>query len=99
MIEIGKILSGTSNPSDEELDKEARFESILETLRMSESELLSCQHDTDITKTCRQIVKYLFRDPKERAKMLVSSMDAKILKSIQGTIFSSEISFIQALCF
>lgn len=54
---------------------------------MSENELLSCQHDTDITKTCRQIVKYLFRDPKERAKMLVSSMDAKILKSIQGTAF------------
>lgn len=70
-------------------DPGAKLEMIIETLRMSEGELQACQHETDITKTCRQIIKHLFRDPKERAKMLVSSMKADVLKSIQGEVFSS----------
>lgn len=53
---------------------------------MTEKQLRSCEHETDITKTCRQIIKYMYRDPRERAKMLVSTMDTNVLKCIQGNI-------------
>ena len=51
---------------------------------MSENELKSCEHDTDITKTCRQITKYIYPDVHARAKMLVSSMRAEQLQAVQG---------------
>ena len=85
-VEVGKMLSGRSNNEDgseEEGDGE-KLERIINTLNLSEKELHKLEHETDITKTCRHIIKRLYQNPRERAKMLVSSLDSKILKSIQG---------------
>jgi hypothetical protein len=83
-VEIGRILSGASieeNPDEEKGDK---LDNICTQLKMSENELKSCEHDTDITKTCRQITKYIYPDVHARAKMLVSSMRAEQLQAVQG---------------
>ncbi|CAF4002871.1 unnamed protein product, partial [Rotaria sordida] len=82
-IDVGKILSGATIVNDEEGDKGDKLEKICLTLNMSERELQSCEHETDITKTCRQIIKFVYRDPVVRSEMLVSSMTAGKLQAIQ----------------
>lgn len=83
-VDIGRILSGASNEENPDEDKGDKLESICTELKMTENELKSCQHDTDITKTCRQITKYIYPDVHARAKMLVSSMKAEQLQAVQG---------------
>ena len=58
--------------------------SITNTLHMNEEQLQSCIHSTDITKTCRQIIKYKYRHPRRRARMLISSMKKDVLKAIRS---------------
>ncbi|CAF3303572.1 unnamed protein product [Rotaria socialis] len=82
-IDVGKILSGASINNDVEEDKGEKLLSICRTLEMTEKQLLSCEHKTDITKTCRQIAKFIYPDPKERAETLVSIMSSEKLKAIQ----------------
>ncbi|CAF2953815.1 unnamed protein product [Rotaria sp. Silwood2] len=82
-IEIGRALSGVTVDEPHEEEKGDALENICLALDMNEKELKSCEHDTDITKTCRQIIKFIYPDAKERSTMLVSSMDADKLKSIQ----------------
>ncbi|CAF2107918.1 unnamed protein product [Rotaria magnacalcarata] len=82
-IEVGKVLSGATADEYDEEEKGNLLEKICGVLDMSEKELKSCEHDTDITKTCRQIIKYIYPDPKLRATMLVSSMDPEQLQAIQ----------------
>ncbi|CAF2139414.1 unnamed protein product [Rotaria magnacalcarata] len=82
-IDVGKILSGFSNVETGEEDACKKLEDITLILKMSDTALKSCERDTDITKTCRQIVKYIYRDPQIRSRMLVSTMDVDILKAIQ----------------
>ena len=84
IVEIGKILSGVSNEENLDEDKGERLENICLLLGITESELKSCEHDTDITKTCRQIIKHIYPNANERAKMLVSSMDPDRLQAVQG---------------
>ncbi|CAF1241573.1 unnamed protein product [Adineta steineri] len=82
-IEIARILSGTSNDNDDnEEEKGEKLEKICTTLDRNESELKLCEHDMNITKTCRQLIKCLYPDTKQRAKMLVSSMDVDKLQAI-----------------
>ena len=83
-MEIAKILSGASNEENPDEEKGDKLENICTQLKMSENELKSCEHDTDITKTCRQITKYIYPDIRARAKMLVSSMRVEQLQSVQG---------------
>jgi hypothetical protein len=87
-MEIGKILSGASIDENDEENKSYKLEKIRLALNFSEAGLKSCEHDTDITKTCRQIIKYIYEDPKERSMMLVSSMDNTKLQAIQLRISS-----------
>lgn len=65
------------------------MERIKSVLNMSENELKACEHGTDITKTCRSIVKHIYQDLDERAKMLVSSMKVDQLKAIQSSLHHS----------
>ena len=90
-IEIGKILAGKSNCHDDEDDEDAgeQLECIKSVLNMSENELKLCEHGTDITKTCRSIVKFIYQDSDERAKMLVSSMKGDQLQAIQSSFLHS----------
>ena len=83
-MEIGKILSGVLNEENYDDEKGDKLENICARLEISENELKSCEHDTDITKTCRQITKYIYPDVHARAKMLVSSMRAEQLQAVQG---------------
>ena len=66
---------------DEKADK---LEDICKVLNMSEDQLRSCEHGTDITKTCRQLIKYLYADPNQRARLLISTMDSEKLSAIHG---------------
>ena len=84
IIDMGKILSGSTVVDDIEEDKGDKLESICHTLNMTEKQLISCEHNTDITKTCRQIVKFIYPDPKDRAAKLVSTMTDGKLEAIQG---------------
>jgi hypothetical protein len=54
---------------------------------MNEDQLRSCKHETDITKTCRLLVKFIYPDPAIRARKLVSTMDIDKLKAIRGKHF------------
>ncbi|CAF1366137.1 unnamed protein product [Adineta ricciae] len=81
-IDVGKVLAGAFDNQDDE-DKGEKLENICAALGMNEKELKSCEHETDITKTCRQIIKFIYRDSKERARTLVSTMNTNILHSIQ----------------
>ena len=92
-VDMGRILSGKSQSSDDEMERGDLLETICTNLNMSESELKNCEHRTDITKTCRQLTKYVYRDAKKRASELVSTMNPKILQAIQGLnqIFCYEI--------
>lgn len=85
-IDVGKILSGATIVDDVEEDNGEKLESICNTLNMTEKQLLSCEHKTDITKTCRQIVKFIYPDTKERAEKLVSTMTDGKLEAIQSNI-------------
>lgn len=51
---------------------------------MNEKQLRLCEHETDITKTCRQIIKFIYPDPEDRARMLVSNMKEDELKAIRS---------------
>ena len=90
MIEIGKVLSGVSSNTDEEENAGEKFEKICAALNMTEDELRLCEHKIDITKTCRSLIKHIFPDANDRAKMLISSMDSTELKAIQGKQFTDQ---------
>ena len=93
-MEIGKILAGVAANVDETEDKEEQIESFCDALDMTEKELKKCEHEVDITKTCRSIVKHLYPDVNDRGKMLISTMDVAILHAIQGknvVVFSFDI--------
>ena len=51
---------------------------------MTEKQAISCEHDTDTTKICRQIVKFIYPDPTDRPANLVSTMTDGQLEAIQG---------------
>ena len=87
-IEIGKILSGSGKVEEEE-EKGEKLDNICSTLKMTESELKSCEHEPDVTKTCRAIVKRVFPNAADRSRMLVSLMDTNQLKAVQSTLTSS----------
>ncbi|CAF1316274.1 unnamed protein product [Adineta ricciae] len=82
IVDVGRVLSGELNNNEE--DKGEKLENICTTLGLNEKELKSCEHKTDITKTCRQIVKKLYSEPKERAKLSVVKMDLQVLQAIHS---------------
>jgi hypothetical protein len=86
LVEAGRLLSGALDDNNDEQEKGDKLENICLALKMNETELKSCEHETDITKSCRQIIKYIYPDIKDRAKKLVSSMDDTQLQAIQGKI-------------
>ena len=86
-IEVGKALTGQSKKDVEEEGE--ILEEILDTLKMTEADLKSCEHETDITKTCRAIIKRIYPNPTERAAMLISSMDINQLKAIQSKVVNA----------
>ena len=99
---MGKILSGVSARVEEVEDKGEKLESICSALNMTEKELKKCQHDVDITKTCRSIVKQIYPNANDRGKMLISTMDPCVLQAIQSsqswiTGFSPAFSHIRRL--
>lgn len=98
LIEVGKTLSGQSAKTEE--DEEEKLDEILVTLKTTEADLKSCEHETDITKTCRAIIKRIYPNPTDRAAMLISSMDSKQLKAVQSkrinALFSSFILLLSA---
>ena len=87
-IDIGKILTGVSSKADNEEDKGEQLESICLTLQMNERQLKACEHDIDITKTCRSIIKHLHPDVNDRGRMLISTMDPDELRAIQSELFA-----------
>ena len=66
------------------MEKGELLETICVTLTMTEDELKKREHETDITKTCRKLTKYVYRDLKKRASERVSTMDQKTLQAIQS---------------
>ena len=60
---------------------------------MTEAELKSYEHETDITNTCRAIIKRIFPHPIDRAAMLISKMDTDQLKAVQSKFIRS-LSFV-----
>lgn len=87
-IDIGKILTGVSSKADNEEDKGEQLENICSTLQMNERQLKACEHDIDITKTCRSIIKHLHPDVNDRGRMLISTMDPDELRAIQSELFA-----------
>jgi uncharacterized Ntn-hydrolase superfamily protein len=83
-VEIGKTLAGLSSKVDDDEDAGDKLEKICEVLKMTEREPKTCEHETDITKSCRSIIKRIYPDSKDRAKMLISTMDPAQLQAIQG---------------
>ena len=81
---MGKILSGATIVDNVEEDKGDKLESTCRTLNMTEKQLISCEHDTVITKICRQIVKFIYPDAEDRAAKLMSKMTDGKLEAIQG---------------
>ena len=69
---------------DDEDDVGEKLENICAVLKMTERQLKSCEHEVDITKTCRSMIKYIYPDANDRAKMLISSMDPGQRQAIQG---------------
>jgi hypothetical protein len=90
LIEVGKMLGGGPSGDDEETDKkEKRLKEIYKILKLDEDQLKGCQHPTDITKTCRSIVKELYPDVHKRSTMLVSLMTTETLEAIHGMHFNN----------
>jgi hypothetical protein len=52
-------------------------------LKLDEVELKECKQ-SDITRTCRKVVKVLYPDNKIRAQQFVSKMPRKALEAIHG---------------
>lgn len=86
-IEIGKVPSGVSTKNAEE-DEGEILEDICMTLNTTEADLKSCEHETDITKTCRSIIKRIYPKPTDRATMLISYMDSNQLKAVQSKLIT-----------
>ena len=82
-IQIGKTLTGVSSKVDDEDDAGEKLEQICTTLKMTERELKQCEHEIDITKTCRSLIKHIYPDANDQARMLISAMDPGQLQAIQ----------------
>lgn len=80
-VEVGKVLSGDAETMSGD-EKSTKLERLCEILNMTEKELQDCEHKTDITKTCRQITRFIYPDIDKRAQLLVSTMDDVQLRAI-----------------
>ncbi|CAF1311293.1 unnamed protein product [Adineta ricciae] len=59
-----------------------RLANISDLLGVSDADLETTRHLTDITKTARQVTKLVYPDVAERQKMRISTMDKKIMQAI-----------------
>lgn len=71
-----------SNDRKSENDKEKEVTNISRILKLSKSQLKECEHDSDITKTCRNIIKIMFPDNTIRARKRISSMSSNKIHAI-----------------
>lgn len=67
-----------------EKKKKKQLKGISRVLNLSVRKLKNAKHPTDITKTCRSIIKLLYPDESVRAQMSVSKMSPAALVSIHG---------------
>lgn len=83
-LNVAAMLSDTSNEAEEQNSRRKKISKICKALRLSNDELEQCRHPTDITKTCRHIVKRLYPSLTERAKLKVSKISSRRLQAIHG---------------
>jgi hypothetical protein len=63
-----------------------RLADISDLLGVSDADLETVRHPTDITKTVRQVTKLVCPDIDERQKIKISTMDKKITQAIIGRL-------------
>jgi hypothetical protein len=63
-----------------------RLADISGLLDLSDADLETARHPTDITKTVRQVTKLIYPDINDRRKMKISTMNKKIVQAIIGNI-------------
>lgn len=80
---MGQLLSKGNTDVEQEKSKKIP-KKICSTLGLNEAELNSCKHPTDITKTCRAVVKAIYPEKSERAKQSVVLMGKKKVAAIRG---------------
>ncbi|UJR06538.1 hypothetical protein I4U23_010821 [Adineta vaga] len=56
--------------------EDQKITKICRRLKMSNKQLKECKHDTDITKTCRLITKFLYPDIRVQARMSIKKMSS-----------------------
>ena len=64
--------------------KKKKIEKIAQVLNMPVPDLVNSKDDHDITKTCRGVVRTMYRDVAERRKMRFSYMAKPVRKAIRG---------------
>jgi hypothetical protein len=88
------MLSDNGNDEKEQKEKEKKIDEIGRVLKLDVVRLKDCKHPSDITKTCRNIVKVLYPNVKTRAKTRLSSMPSKTVKTIRGECRMRDRNFI-----
>ncbi|CAF3330712.1 unnamed protein product [Rotaria sp. Silwood2] len=89
LIQLGASLSNNHEPQKEQKKKKTKkqkkknkIKKIGRILNLSEDELKYSKHRTDITKTCRALVKTLYPDPSERAQTVITKIPISKLHAI-----------------
>ena len=71
-----------------------RLADICDLFGISDVDLDTARHHTDITKTVRQVTKLIYPNVDDRCKMRITTMDRKIIQAIIGK-FDSPISYLE----
>ncbi|CAF1091203.1 unnamed protein product [Rotaria sordida] len=85
-IDVTKMLSNISNNEEQGKtggsETKEKLNQIGQVLNLSNIQLKGCEHPTDITKSCRGIIKHLYPDFEARTKMLISLLPIEKLHGI-----------------
>lgn len=73
-----------NRPSIPVAGKKEKLKTIRTILKLTLEELRTCTHESDITKTCRGIIKHLYPDIAIQRKMSFSSLPRGQTRAIRG---------------
>ncbi|CAF3496208.1 unnamed protein product [Rotaria sp. Silwood2] len=84
LVHLGSSLSKNDDEKEKQRKKKKKnkIRKISHVLNISQDELKYCKYTTDITKTCRAIIKLIYPDETERAEMLVTKIPKSKLQAI-----------------
>jgi len=81
--------TNSTETTAKELEIKRKEEDIRGRLKLTERQLKLCKHESEITKTCRAIIKCLLPNSRKQASMSISQMSTQMKYDIRGNCTSN----------